>query len=190
MEYYGNTLCISATELVGTGIMSKSCYDSAVNRKRLNVVRRGGGAKGNTALVEVDSLPVKYRLKLEAVIPSGNMPRIKKWLKENFCIDSKASEFFFDKDLTVEAKARCIANASMLRCCIKLYYHGIYWQPLMGDKFDWVSLADAVKELRADYDHKLPASPLRLREKMNLFERNGCACLVSGKYGNQNAKKL
>ena len=112
------------------------------------------------------------------------------WLKENFCIDSKASEFFFDKDLTVEAKARCIANASMLRCCIKLYYHGIYWQPLMGDKFDWISLADAVKELRADYDHNLPVSPSRLREKMNLFERNGYACLVSGKYGNQNAKKL
>ena len=190
MEYYGNTLCISVSELCEAGIMSPANYRKMATRNRINVVRRGGGAKGNTALVEVDSLPVKYRLKIEAVIPSGNMLRIKKWLKENLCIDSKASEFFFDKDLTVEAKARCIANASMLRCCIKLYYHGIYWQPLMGDKFDWISLADAVKELRADYDHKLPASPLRLREKMNLFERNGYACLVSGKYGNQNAKKL
>ena len=34
MEYYGNTLCISATELIETGIMSKSRYDSAVNRKK------------------------------------------------------------------------------------------------------------------------------------------------------------
>ena len=32
MEYYGNTLCISARELVDKGIMTKSCYDKAATR--------------------------------------------------------------------------------------------------------------------------------------------------------------
>ncbi|WOZ83184.1 hypothetical protein KUA50_015970 (plasmid) [Segatella hominis] len=84
MEYYGNTLCISVSELCEAGIMSPANYKKMATRNRINVVRRGGGAKGNTALVEVDSLPVKYRLKLEAVIPSGNMLRIKNGLRKTF----------------------------------------------------------------------------------------------------------
>ena len=84
MEYYGNTLCISAPELIETGIITQSNYKAMAARNCINVVRRGGGAKGNAALVEVDSLPVKYRLKLEAVIPSGNMPRIKNGLRKTF----------------------------------------------------------------------------------------------------------
>ena len=51
MEYYGNTLCISVPELCEAGIMSPANYQKMATRNRINVVRRGGGAKGNTALV-------------------------------------------------------------------------------------------------------------------------------------------
>ena len=43
MEYYGNTLCISAPELIETGIITQSNYKAMAARNRINVVRRGGG---------------------------------------------------------------------------------------------------------------------------------------------------
>ena len=43
MEYYGNTLCISARELVDGGIMTASNYKQLSARKRINVVRSGKG---------------------------------------------------------------------------------------------------------------------------------------------------
>ena len=58
MEYYGNTLCISAPELIETGIITQSNYKAMAARNRINVVRRGGGASGCTALIAVDSLPI------------------------------------------------------------------------------------------------------------------------------------
>ena len=47
MEYHENRLCISARELVDGGIVSQSNYQNWVNRKRIDVVRRGGGAAGD-----------------------------------------------------------------------------------------------------------------------------------------------
>ena len=55
MEYYGNTLCISARELVDGGIMTASNYKQLSARKRINVVRSGKG-QGRYALVAVDSI--------------------------------------------------------------------------------------------------------------------------------------
>ncbi len=60
MKYSGNTLCISAPELVEAGIMSPANYQEDGCENRINVVRRGGGASGCTAFIAVDSLPTKY----------------------------------------------------------------------------------------------------------------------------------
>ena len=62
MEYYGNRLCISARELVDGGIVSQSNYQKMASRKRIDVVRRGGGAAGQYALVAVESLPMLITL--------------------------------------------------------------------------------------------------------------------------------
>ena len=59
LEYYGNVACVSARELVDSGIMSQSNYKQMASRGRLEVVRKAHG-QGNYALVAVDSLPDKY----------------------------------------------------------------------------------------------------------------------------------
>ena len=50
MQYHNGIYCVSARELIDTGIMTVGSYEKAVQRKRLDVVRPGGGA-GNYALV-------------------------------------------------------------------------------------------------------------------------------------------
>lgn len=71
MEYYGNTLCVSYGELVDNGIISPSNYKLMAYRGNLNVVRRGGGSSGSCALIAVDSLPTRYREKVEEQFPDG-----------------------------------------------------------------------------------------------------------------------
>ena len=58
LVYYGNIQCISARELIDGGYITESCYRNWVNRGRIKVVRRGGGAAGNCALVALNSLPI------------------------------------------------------------------------------------------------------------------------------------
>ena len=70
MEYYGNILCISRNDLISGGIMTSSNYDAMVSRKRMTVVRPGKG-RGNYALVAVDSLPQRYKDKVDEVYPGG-----------------------------------------------------------------------------------------------------------------------
>ena len=75
MEYYGKILCISKDDLTRDDrpllgdyqldvtkapIMTVSCFDQLVYRKKMLVVRKGIG-RGVTALVSVDSLPDKYK---------------------------------------------------------------------------------------------------------------------------------
>ena len=100
MEYYGNTLCISAPELIETGIVSQSNYKAMAARNRINVVRRGGGASGCTALIAVDSLPTKYRKAVEEEFPGGPEVRLRGWITSNYEVDQHAMCYFQSRQQT------------------------------------------------------------------------------------------
>nr|DAM86022.1 MAG TPA: transposase [Caudoviricetes sp.] len=194
MEYYGNTLCISARELVDKGIMTKSCYDKAATRGRLDVVRPGKGA-GCYALVAVDSLPDTYKAKVEQIYPDASLVRLKAWLKDNFVIDQAAVAFFHDKakcgvELPPEKIKEYVNNASVLNACIRLYNNAKAVHKTMGEKYNWKEMAQAVDCYRDLFGHTLPSSTLRFRKKVATYKRNSYSCLISGKFGNQSARKV
>lgn len=194
MEYYGNTLCISARELVDKGIMTKSCYDKAATRGRLDVVRPGKGA-GCYALVAVDSLPDTYKAKVEQIYPDASLVRLKAWLKDNFVIDQAAVAFFHDKakcgvELPPEKIKEYVNNASVLNACIRLYNNAKAVHKTMGEKYNWKEMAQAVDCYRDLFGHTLPSSTLRFRKKVAMYKRDSYSCLISGKFGNQSARKV
>lgn len=195
MEYYGNILCVSARELVDNGIMSQSNYQKMATRGRFNVVRRGGGASGNVALVAVDSLPTAYREKVEEVFPGGDEARLVGWVKSNYERDPQAMTYFYSLDqcgidLPEAKRQEYITNASVLNCCIRLYERASTAQKLFGGKYNWDKMTAAIECLREEYGHTLPTSTLRFRKKVNQYKREGYACLISGKFGNQSARKV
>ena len=195
MEYYGNRLCISARELVDGGIVSQSNYQNWVNRKRIDVVRRGGGAAGQYALVAVESLPRDYRAKVQALYPDGDLTHLKGWVCSNYEVDQQAMCFFHSReqagwDLSPEKIREYVVNASVLNCCIRLYERAATAQKLFGGKYNWEQMAKAIEALREEYGHTLPASTLRFRQKVNEYKKEGYGCLISGKFGNQSARKV
>lgn len=194
MEYYGNRLCISMRDLVAGGIMSEPNYKQLASRGRFEVVRNGRG-QGCYALVAVDSLPQRYQDKVNEVYPGGAQARLEGWIKSNYEVDQAATAFFFDKGkcgvaLTADKAKEYITNASVLNTCIKLYERASTAQKLFGGKYDWSMMATTIETLRKHFGHTLPASTLRFRKKVNDYKANGYACLISGKFGNQSARKV
>lgn len=195
MEYYGNRLCISARELVDGGVVSQSNYQNWVNRGRIDVVRRGGGAVGQYALVAVDSLPRDYKAKVQALYPDGDLTHLKGWVCSNYETDQTAVVFFHDKsktgvELPQDKIHEYVVNASVLNCCIRLYERAATAQKLFGGKYNWEQMAKTIEALREEYSHTLPASTLRFRKKVNEYKRDGYGSLISGKFGNQSARKV
>ena len=194
MEYYGNKLCISYPEFVDSGIVSVANYKQLASRGRIDVVRHGGGASGCCALISIDSLPSKYKAAVEKMYPGGDEVRIKTWVLSNYEMDQAAVAFFHDRsktgiDLDEKKKREYIINASVLNCCIKLYERARDSQRLFGGRYNWDMMAKTIETLREELGHTLPASTLRFRKKVNDYKRNGYGCLISGKFGNQSARK-
>lgn len=195
MEYYGDRLCISMRDLVDGGIMSEPNYKQLAARGRFDVVRRGGGSAGCYALVAVDSLPQRYQDRVKEGYPGGAQARLEGWIKSNYEVDQKATAFFFSKEkcgvaLPPEKAKEYVTNASVLNTCIRLYDRAATAQKLFGGKYDWTMMAATIEVLRKHFGHTLPASTLRFRKKVNEYKANGYPCLISGKFGNQCARKV
>ena len=194
MEYYGNALCVSYEDLVDGDIMTASNYKQLAHRGKLTVVRQGKGL-GNCALVAVDSLPEKYKAKVKKLYPDGNRTRLLEWVKRNYERDQEAYSFFFDKgntgvDLPQDKVLEYTVNASVLNCCIRLYDRASMCQKMFGNRYNWDEMAAVIDALRELYGHTLPASTMRFRKKVAQYKREGYICLVSGKFGNQSARKV
>lgn len=196
MEFFDNKLCISARELVDGGIMTRPNYKQLSARGQIDVVRSGKGL-GRYALVAVDSLPTTYKEKVEEKYPGGNAVLLRGWIVSNYELDQAAVAYFMDwsaRQRSDKASARLAqkyaVNASVLNTCIKLYNRSRDYRKLMGEKYDWGKMATTIETLREEFGHDLPASPLRFRKKVNEYKQYGYECLISGKFGNQCARKV
>lgn len=198
MEFYGNIRCISARDLIDEGIITEACYRNWVNRDRIKVVRRGGGATGNYALIAVSSLPSSCLEKVNERWPGGPKMDLHHWILSNYELDQAAVTWFMDwaakypsNRATDELAMKYAVNASVLNCCIRLYENARVRKRLMGEgAYKWDMMATTIETLREEFGHDLPASTLRFRKKVNEYRKYGYECLITGKFGNQNKRKV
>ena len=149
LVYYGNIQCISARELIDGGYITESCYRNWVNRGRIKVVRRGGGAAGNCALVALNSLPTECLERVKEDNPGGTEQALRHWILSNYVLDQAAVAYF------LEWSAH--------------YNRSNDYRKLMGEKYNWDMMATTIETLREDFGHDLPASTLRFRKKVNEY---------------------
>lgn len=193
MEYYNGKLCISMRELADNGVMTMAYCNKLATRKKIDIARRGD--RGGCALVVVDSFPPRYKEDIYTRFPETDSVRLAGWVRSNYEIDQSAVVFFHDRektglDLKPEKIREYITNASVLNTCIRLYDNARTYQRIAGDKYDWGKMAAAVDSLRVQFGHTLPGSMLRFRKKVAEYRREGYGCLISGKFGNQSARKV
>lgn len=196
MEYYGNILCVEAAELISSGVLSKSYYDQLRARKQLNVVNRA--CRNTPALVAVDSLPSRFYNQMIAVLGDPKKAAPRRTLEDRIIPDPSAMEFFSGyrtvsgKQLPDEKITEYCMNASVLNALYEILADKKAARGVAGGKTTgfWQAVAMALGNLKAKLGHTLPENPIRLKDKFRSYNNDGYSILISGKYGNDNSRKV
>lgn len=192
MEIYKGIIGVDLNDLTrhddGAAVMSRSCYDKL--RQKVNVLRRGGGL-GSYALVEYATLPERYKLRYVAKYGDPALEQMKERVK--FHPDQAAREWYHDDRNGIPTKLaeQYTINASVLR---QLSRKRAKMKQLRNTTGNGTALNnDAIlsesESLRQECGHTLPKSA-RLLDLIRRFDREGYACLVSGKLGNGNSRTV
>lgn len=195
MEYYGNILCLTFSELTSgdDAIMSLQCYRSLQRRKGITVVRPGKGL-GNEALIEYSSLPERFKTK---VVAKYGDPEMKMGRHSAPLVMDNAAYMYYDKrmcngrQLSDGLRDKYVLNASVLNRLLenvnnqRIARHACN----SGTGVNWDGVYSECEALRDAYGHTLPHKA-RLQEAIRKYQKDGYASLISGKIGNSNTMKL
>ena len=190
MEYFNNILCITQPELLE--VMSESNYKQMVRRGKISRARRGGN--GRQALIVFDSLPGKYRSAVRERKPDISTMPLQEWLRANYTPDAEARSYFsafrFDNGSALPAEKinEYTVNASVIKAVLRLMASANALRRV--GRIGWDSMAETITYFKREFGHTLPESMLRFRKKVAQFKREGYACLISGRFQNQNSLSL
>lgn len=202
MEYYQKILCVTYGELTeGTDPVIKSgTLDKSMQRGRVLRMNRGGG-EGNGALIAYSSLSEKYKTKFVAKYGDPEEVLKQQRMRDMVKTDDKAREFYeaytYDLNgtptpLSDKLKTEYTLNASVLNALVAdLEDKGLLIRLHNNCRRDlWETIAANSENLRDLYGHTLPTNPVRLREKIRQYRKEGYAALLSGKLGNKSTLKI
>ena len=197
-EFYKNVLAVPAVSLFEDNvIMSKSNYNALCQRGVLKKLRDGKGL-GNHALVEFDTIPERFRVKI--VNKLGYPPKkqvqhqILKYLKDDYeAIDFFATyELEENRTLSPEHQEQYCADAKMLHALDFYIKEMQAFRKSRGGSLTkiWDDAAQAVKEVKEQTGHNLPGTARRLKDKLESFKKEGYKSLISEKFLGKNAAKV
>ena len=200
MEYYNNVLCISAGTLIEEGFMSKPLYDWNLHKRRIKKVRRG--CKNTPALIAVDSLPSDILAAVKARYGEPAAVASRYSIRGAYTVDPGAVSFYREhrlpngEFLPEDKQAEYVTNASMLKTIRYILNDKLSFTASRGKSRPshvWPAIVREVIAVKAGSNpilHSLPEHPRRLKLKLEEFEAQGYACLVSAKFGNKNTEKI
>ena len=203
MEYYDDKLCISYDDLTrndapagqpSDAIMSVSNYKKLAASKQINVARSGRGLNGY-ALIELESLPERFRERIRHKYPQGANMYLHRYFDRFYELDTAAREFYSTEvykadgaNISPKVQKEYTINASVLNTIIKFSQTREAVKRSMGGKMKWDEVVEAVEYFRTKVGHTLPAS--RLQDTIRKYKEDSYAALVSKKYNNQSARKV
>ena len=215
LQHYGKATVIELSDLIEdrrtsedqseclAPVVSYANYKKLLIRGHINVVRQGKG-KGNTALIDYNSLPVALRDKVDRRLGTDavHVATIKKWFSEHYRRDRGAMEYYpkrlreLNLSLSLERIAQLAeeytANASVLMAVKSLQADIRLLKRVMGGSkvVRWEQLASAISYYKQEVGHTLPQSAPRFRKALREFDEHGYESLISKKFGNQQTRKV
>lgn len=177
-------------------IMSESNYKQLKKRGQINVVRAGKGL-GNYALVEVATLPLRFREAIKKKYGDMEANVLRDWFGQHYRLDAKAREFYTrfrfgdGGALPPEKINEYTVNASVLQAIVAVVSDtNIMRRAMHGTTVNWGEIVGVISYYKAETGHTLPMSANRFRNTVKLFEASGYETLISKKFRNQNTRKV
>lgn len=177
-------------------IMSEPNYKQLKMRGQINVVRRGGGP-GEYALVEVATLPVRFKERIKEKYGDMEQNVLKDWFGQHYRLDAKAREFYTrfrfgdGGTLPPEKINEYTVNASVLQAVVAVVSDtNIMRRAMHGPAVNWGEIVGVISFYQAETGHTLPKSAHRFRDTVKQFQAEGYEVLISKKFRNQNTRKV
>lgn len=175
--------------------MSLAAYRHLVRRSSINILRPGKGL-GSYALIEYSSLPLRFRERFEAKY--GDPEIIMKRDEISLPQDMAAQEFFRNhrlangESIPEDKQEEYTINARVLNALRDSSIPSVQCAERATTTPRLYGLTSSLwrSRLREVYNHTLPKSRARLRDKLRQYTAEGYVCLVSGKFGNGNTLKI
>lgn len=196
-QYHQNMLSIPARLLYDDlGVMSYKSYNVSCYRGKLKRTKEGKG-KGNEAFVAFDSLEPQHQELVKEVL--GEPTKAGHIIFTDYIrYDAEAERFFNnytldDGNALPEKNIReYITNANILNAIKEILDSTMSRRKALGSKVKpWTKIVPIVKELpKHTYPHSLPASEKRLRDRYNLYLKEGYQSLIHSGFGHKNAEKI
>lgn len=199
MQYYNNILTVEARWLIAEGIMTEVNYRNLTNRKDIRIVRRG--CRGQEALVDYESMPERFRRKVDAIVKDPYKAVKVNMVEEYIAHSAEASDYFDryqigdDRHLPADKRREYYANAIVLDAIGTLIGNRSAKRRALGGKATrfWEEISQAVQDLdRTRFPHALPANPRSLERKYKAYKAEGYESLIHRTYivQNKNAAKV
>jgi len=216
VEYYHNILCFEAHWLINGityqekqqgmaptgGVMTQNDYKNYKLDKRgrgyMEVVRKA--CRNTPALVSYDTIPQKFKDRIIDKIGGDPYKLTQKYgFKESVRPDAAAMEYYSNyklpdgKNLPDKAIKEYTTNAAILNTIHSEVNKRAAKRKSMGggNKSQlWESLAKEVEKLKHETGHTLPSNTRRLKEKLNLYLKDGFDSLVHKNFCNDNRRKV
>lgn len=177
-------------------IMTAANYKNLLRRAQINVVRAGKGL-GNYALIEIATLPQRFRGRIKEKYGTMEQNILKDWFGQHYRIDAEARSFYtrfrFEDGsaLPPDKINEYTVNASVLKAVVSVMADtNIMRKAMNGQTINWGEMAGAISYYQAEFGHTLPLSPHRFRERVNAYQKEGYESLISKKFKNQNTRKV
>ncbi len=196
MEIYRGYTCVTVDELTdksGMGaIMSLSNYKQLTLRKRINIVRKGGGLDGYV-LIDYQTLPERF--KSAYITKYGDpMELLKKAVATDSVLeDALAREYYtnYEPVLSDDKIEEYTMNASVIKAVVEALDEV---RQMRRGKRDGVPAREIAMELierfRQYPGHTLATSWVRISAKIKEYKERGYSALVQGYIGNQRSRKI
>ena len=164
-------------------------------RSQINVVRKAHGL-GNYALIEIATLPQRFRDRIKVKYGAMEQNILKDWFGQHYRIDAEARSFYtrfrFEdgSPLPPDKINEYTVNASVLKAVVSVMADtNIMRKAMNGQTINWGEVAGAISYYQAEFGHTLPLSPHRFRERVNAYQKEGYESLISKKFKNKNSQK-
>ena len=177
-------------------VMSEANYKQLASRGKINVVRNGRG-QGGYALVEIATMPLRFRERIKRKYGDLEAEILKNWFGTHFHVDAKAREFYtkfrFEngESLPPERIQEYTVNASVIEAVLAVMADRVLMRKAMkGGPVNWGEMCGAISYYQSDFGHTLPLSANRFKKRVHDFKAHGYESLISGKFLNQNRRKV
>lgn len=177
-------------------VMSEANYKQLASRGKINVVRNGRG-QGGYALVEIATMPLRFRERIKRKYGDLEAEILKNWFGTHFHVDAKAREFYtkfrFEngESLPPERIQEYTVNASVIEAVLAVMADRVLVRKAMkGGPVNWGEMCGAISYYQSEFGHTLPLSANRFKKRVHDFKAHGYESLISGKFLNQNRRKV